>query len=189
MKTNKLSLETGKALVAVTMLISAVAIAGPPAQSGVVVRFEAEDFATIVDQEAGLIAVLGFDPVEACSGPGPIVNDIVEVMLVDIQADPERIAVFAKGEYRTTVWDFVEFDCDQFLGELPLAEGMATVKLTDNDFSVSSAPNNNAYGFSAHGTLYDPVTGAPLQLAAVFRAMWDKEADEAIVKKSKVTLR
>lgn len=184
----KFSLETGKALVAITMLISAGALAGPPAQSGVVIRFENEDFGVIVDQQAGLIAVLGFNPVQACSGD-PIVNDVVEVMAVGIQADPERIAVFAKGEYRTTVWDFVEFDCDQFLGELPLAEGMATVKLTDNDFSVSSAPNNNAYGFSAHGTLYDPVTGAPLQLAAVFRAMWDKEADEAIVKKSKVTLR
>ena len=184
----KFSLETGKALVAITMLISAGALAGPPAQSGVVVRFENEDFGVIVDQQAGLIAVMGFSPVQACSGD-PIVNDMVEVMAVGIQADPERIAVFAKGEYGTTVWDFVEFDCNQFLGELPLAEGMATVKLTDNDFSVSSAPNNNAYGFSAHGTLYDPVTGAPLQLAAVFRAMWDKEADEAIVKKSKVTLR
>jgi hypothetical protein len=185
----KFSLETGKALVAVTVLVSAGAIAGPPAQSGVVVRFEAEDFATIVDQEAGLIAVLGFDPVEACSGPGPIVNDIVEVMLVDIQADPARIAIFAKGEYQTTVWDFVEFDCDRFLGELPLAAGMATVKLTDNDFFLSSAPNNNAYGFSAHGTLHDPVTGAPLRMTGVFRAIWDKEADEAIVKNSKVTLR
>ena len=61
----KFTLQTGKALVAVTMIISAGAVAGPPAQSGVVVRFEAEDFATIVDQEAGLIAVFGFDPVEA----------------------------------------------------------------------------------------------------------------------------
>lgn len=185
----KFSLETGKALVAVTMLISAGAVAGPPAQSGVVVRFEAPDFGVIVDQQAGLIAVFGFDPVEACSGPGPIVNDIVQVMLVDIQADPERIAIFAKGEYRTTVWDFVEFDCDQFLGELPLAVGMATLKSTDNDFFVSSGPNSNAYGFSAQGTLHDPVTGAPLRLSAVFRAIWDKEADEPIVKKSKVTLR
>ena len=103
--------------------------------------------------------------------------------------DPERIAIFAKGEYRTTVWDFVEFDCDQFLGELPLAVGMATLKSTDNDFFVSSGPNSNAYGFSAQGTLHDPVTGAPLRLSAVFRAIWDKEADEPIVKKSKVTLR
>ena len=185
----KFSLETKKALVAVTMLISAGAVAGPPAQSGVVVRFEAEDFGVIVDQQAGLIAVLGFDPVEACSGPGPIVNDMVEVMLVDIQSDPARIAIFAKGEYRATVWDFVEFDCDQFLGELPLAVGIATVKTTDNDFLLSSAPNNNAYGFSANGTLHDPVTGAPLRLTGVFRAMWDKEADEAIVRTSKVTLR
>ncbi len=171
------------------MLISAGAVAGPPAQSGVVARFQAPDFGVIVDQKAGLIAVLGFDPVESCSGPGPIVNDMVEVMLVDIQANPARIAIFAKGEYRTTVWDFVEFDCDQFLGELPLAVGTATVKLTDNDFFLSSAPNNNAYGFSAHGTLHNPVTGAPLQLTGVFRAIWDKEANEAIVKKSKVSLR
>jgi hypothetical protein len=185
----KFSLKTGKALVAVTMLISAGAVAGPPGQSGVVVRFEAPDFAVIVDQEAGLIAVMGFNPVDACSGPGPIVNDIVEVMLVDIQADPSRIAIFAKGEYQTTVWDFVEFDCDQFLGELPLAAGVATVKTTDNDFFISSAPNSNAYGFSAHGTLYDSVTGAPMRLTGVFRAIWDKEADEEIVKKSKVTLR
>ena len=185
----KFTLQTGKALVAVTMIISAGAVAGPPAQSGVVVRFEAEDFATIVDQEAGLIAVFGFDPVEACSGPGPIVNDIVEVMLVDIQADPARIAIFAEGEYRTTVWDFVEFDCDRFLGELPLAVGIATLKYTDNDFTLSSAVNNNAYGVSAHGTLHDPVTGAPLRMTGVFRAIWDKEADEAIVKNSKVTLR
>ena len=185
----KFSLQTGKALVAVTMLISAGAFAGPPAQSGVVARFEAPDFGVIVDQKAGLIAVFGFDPVEACSDPGPIVNDMVEVMLVDIQADPARIAIFAKGEYRTTVWDFVEFDCDQFLGELPLAVGMATLKSTDNDFFVSSAPNSNAYGFSAHGTLHDPLTGAPMRLTGVFRAIWDKEADEAIVKNSKVTLR
>lgn len=185
----KFRLQTGKALAAVIMLISAGAVAGPPAQSGVVVRFEAEDFGVIVDQEAGLIAVLGFDPVASCSGSGPIVNDIVEVMLVDIQADPARIAIFAEGEYVTTVWDFVEFDCDQFLGELPLAVGMATVRLTDNDFFLSSAPNKNAYGFSAHGTLLDPATGAPLRLAGVFRAIWDKEADEAIVKSSKVTLR
>ncbi|KPK12885.1 MAG: hypothetical protein AMJ68_00440 [Acidithiobacillales bacterium SG8_45] len=187
MRTNKFSLETGKALVAVTMLISAVAIAGPPAQSGVVERFEAPDFGVIVDQKAGVIAVLGFDPVEFCSGA--VDNDIVAAMLVDIQADPSRIAIFAKGEYRTSVWDFVEFDCGQFLGELPLAVGMATVKLTDNDFFVSSAPNSNAYGFSAQGTLHDAVTGAPRRLTGVFRAIWDKEANEAIVKNSKVTLR
>jgi hypothetical protein len=66
---------------------------------------------------------------------------------------------------------------------------MATVKTTDNDFLLSSAPNNNAYGFSANGTLHDPVTGAPLRLTGVFRAMWDKEADEEIVRTSKVTLR
>jgi hypothetical protein len=183
----KFSLQIGKALVAVTMLISAGAFAGPPAQSGVVVRFEAPDFGIIVDQKAGLIAVLGFDPVEFCSGVGN--NDMVAVMLVDIQADAARIAIFAKGEYRTSVWDFVEFDCDQFLLEMPLAVGMATVKLTDNDFLVSSAPNSNAYGFSAHGTLHDPLTWAPMRLTGVFRAIWDKEADEAIVKNSKVTLR
>lgn len=183
----KFSLQTGKALFAVSLLVSAAAFAGPPAQSGVVIRFDSPDFGAIVDQEAGLIAILGFDPVEFCSGAGN--NDTVAVMLVDIQADPVRIAIFAKGEYRTSVWDFVEFDCDRFLLEMPLAVGMATAKTTDNDFLVSPAPNNNAYGFSAHGTLHDPVTGAPIRLAGIFRALWDKEADEAIVKTSKVTLR
>lgn len=183
----KFGLQSCKAIVAVTMLISASAYAGPPAQSGVVVRFDTPEFAVIVDQKAGLIAVFGSDPVDLCSG---IVDfDTFRIMAVDIQADPERIAIFAKGEVRASIWDFVEFRCDQFLTQMPLADGMATLQTTDNDFFVSSAPNNNPFGFSAHGKLVNPATGARMNLNAVFKAIYDKDTDEETIKISKITLR
>jgi hypothetical protein len=174
-------------LFAVAMLLSAAAPASPPAQSGVVTREDVPDAGFIVDHKAGLLTVVGIDPVEFCMGMGDF--DLLTFMTVDVQSDPERIALFAKGEMRASVWDFVEFNCDLFEVAQPLATGMAMIQSTDNDFNIASTPNSNAYGFSARGMLIATDTGKRMHLNAVYRAIWDKDAGEALVKNSKVTLR
>jgi hypothetical protein len=167
-----------KSMILVPALTAVIAwtttvLAGPPAQSGIVTRDEAEDFGIIVDQEAGLILITGIDPVEFCAGNTD--SDGLPNIIVDIPSDPERLARFVRGEGQTSVWDFVQFNCDMFNALQPVAVGMAVTNYTDNDFNLAPTPNANAFGFTVNGTLYDPITSEPKHLNAVWQGLINKQ--------------
>ena len=161
-------------IVAAAMLFSMPASSNPPATSGpIVIRFD-DAFAMFdVDTNAGISSILGADPNEFCIG---IIDfDTVSFMDVDVPEDANRISEKLSGHVRASVWPFTVFDCNLFLTVPPLATGMAKVKGTDNDLVVFLNPDNvnaNAFGYNAHGKLFDQ-SGSAKQFSLVFRGVWD----------------
>jgi hypothetical protein len=88
--------------------------------------------------------------------------------------DEDRIKQLAKGMVIASVWDFADFDCARFLTEMPLASGMATFHLNDNDLTVFLRDNQNAnaFGIKAHGDLFSPEMD-PLKFHLVWHVVWD----------------
>jgi len=149
-----------KLLIACALAVVAFgANADPPDQSGIVMRGDYMWGIAPVDEEAGLMAVLGFDPVEVCSGNFDF--DVISWSDKDIQ-DGLRLSTLAKGDMTTSVWNFYPFqgNCNRFLTEQPLATGLSKYKITDNDWYglryCDSKNNMNTVTRSAHGALYTP---------------------------------
>lgn len=165
-------------LAAVLMTLFSAAYADPPAQSGVVVR-DGDFFGTIwVDENAGLMVVFD-DVVGFCSDPGfefTVVPFMAALVSGDFPPNEGRLVYRLRGEIMASVWPIFEFDCDTFLGQLPIADGMVTVSGNDNDLFANLNPGNNinVFKYRAHGFLYTP-DGERKRLLFKYNGMWDGE--------------
>jgi len=172
------------ALILFALLMSAPVVSDPPAESGPnVTRFEDSLVVINVDTNAGLTAMLGFDPYEACQFIFDF--DTVAIKQVDIPSAPERIVDQFSGYVRASVWPFVipadvvfPAWCELIDIYPPLATGMVDINGTDNDLLVFTYvnKNENAFGWNAHGTLYDDNDGRVFHLT--YRAHWGGDGDD-----------
>jgi hypothetical protein len=157
----------------IALLLSVTTLADPPPASGPnVVRFDDTFALQVPDFEDNKQVILGADITEFCNG---VVNfDVIPFMEVTNPQDEDRIKQLAKGIVVASVWDFADFDCDRFLTEMPLASGMASFHLNDNDLNVFLRDNQNAnsFGVKAHGDLFSP-DGEPLKFQFVWHVVWD----------------
>lgn len=136
----------------VLMAMTFVAFADPPPFSGIVVRDSDPSAFTWIDAEAGLRVVVGADMDEYCAG---IINfDLIAYQ--DVNLSSGRIVSNMRGFMQTTVWDFLEFDCDLFTSVDPVASGFANFRWVDNDLLASDNNNNYAWTWMVHGKLEDP---------------------------------
>lgn len=153
------------------------AIAEPPANSGVVVRGTYNNAYFDVDMKKGISVVLGADISEFCNG----IEDFDVIAYSDKAVQQGlRIVTVEKSEVIASVWSFTEFDCGLFTTELPLATGMASMILNDNDLigneNCEEKNNINVFSRKAHGTLYAP-SGEARQFAMNFWGQFDCDAD------------
>ena len=133
------------------------AIAEPPASSGIVMR-DGYFFGSVeVDTDAGVLAVLGFDPIEYCADPDNAAFDFVTFSDKNLQ-NGFRLNTLEKGEMTASVWPLTEFQCDLIALSAPLATGIVKYRLHDNDLFgpefCDQKNNANAFGMKANGTLY-----------------------------------
>ena len=158
----------------IAILLSATALANPPAQSGPnVIRFEDGAAWGFVDFENGTQVILGANMAEFCGG---LINfDIVSFTEVSVPQDTDRIKQLIKGEVQATVWGFTDFDCALFTTELPLAAGMVRIQGNDNDLVVFLRDNNNAnsFGIRANGDMWSPASGERYRFHLVWHIVWD----------------
>lgn len=145
-----------------------------PAESGPVIRVEIPFWANVSDPEAGLLVVYGLDPVAACTGGDAF--DSIWLQEVQSQADILRLLGLLTGDVRTSVWPFTRFDCALFTTTQPVATGVSTLRVTDNDPLAFARPNQNAntFGYMAHGAL-TLADGRESQFSAHTRCVWDGE--------------
>lgn len=124
---------------------------GPPEFSGIVVRGETDIGLVWGDQKTGLMVAIGFDPLEYCSG---IENfDLISYTDKWLPNGRPLVTVEKGDDLRTSIWPFLDFDCELFASMDPLAVGTSDLVATDNDFFGASPDdsNANAWGFRAHG--------------------------------------
>jgi hypothetical protein len=158
--------------------------ANPPAESGIVVRDDLPIAGTWIDVKAELRVVVGADMLEFCAG---IIDfDLVPHHMVFLPGG--RDVFLYKGPMYTTVWPFLDFDCDLFTTVTPLAAGYADVVNTDNDPFSADANTANPYGFMAHGTLTRP-SGEDALFSGHWRALWDYDLNEPVVLSQKIRLK
>jgi len=153
-----------------------VALADPPAQSGMIVARGQDIFiGHYADQSRGLSATVGGDVREFCAG-GPLTFDLIEVQNIDVPEDADRlIQIFSADSIVVDIWPFTEFDCGQILSTDALASGTMAITGTDNDLVVYLYDDNvnwNAFGFSGHGQL-TTADGDSARLNTVHRCVWD----------------
>jgi hypothetical protein len=177
----------GTVLVVVLLIMAAVgpAAADPPDDSGAVERFGEQWFWGTDDYEHGWFVFLGFDIRDWACGEGAP-DDVVMYQNVDVPSNADRIVTTMKGEVRTSVWSM---DAD-FCSDAPLAEGMSSVVMTDNDFfawDYATGPNANSFGISAHGKLLGP-DGETLVFSMHDRIVWDGDDFSTFKNKIKVSL-
>jgi hypothetical protein len=139
--------------------------AGPPAESGVVLRENDIWGYVLVDQEAGLLLAAGFDPRELCADNFNL--DVVTALAVYVPPPKDGHGLIL-GEVRASVWDFAQFNCDFFLAMSPLAEGMASIM-----FGQTNGFKN--YRHTYKGMLYDPMTNEPIRMHAKMGVHFDGE--------------
>jgi hypothetical protein len=89
---------------------------------------------------------------------------------------------------RTTVWDFLDFDCDLFTTVPPVASGVADLIITDNAYLGVGPDDNfaNSWQFHAKGILYYSDGGAPARLSAFIKQLYGENPGYKVV--SKVSL-
>lgn len=146
-----------------------------PDASGIVVRDEFPVAFTWVDTKAGTRVTIGVDVFEFCAG---IINfDFVPYQDVLLPEDRPLLTLGLGDDMRTTVWPFLDFDCDLFTTVTPLAHGVSDLVHTDNDlFGAQPDDNNaNAWGFMAHGILASP-SGADAPFHAHIRLRFGNSA-------------
>ena len=171
-------------------------LADPPDESGPnVVRFEGNFLDWKVDEKSGLSAVLGFDPREACGLNFDF--DQVGIKDIDLPSAEERRALQFSGYVQAYVWEgllpepFLFFpNCAFFFASEPVAMGMVMVNGTDNDVFVFDYENTNrnAFGYNAHGKLYDYAGNARI-FHLTHRANWDGNDDESFSEKVMIRLK
>jgi hypothetical protein len=153
-----------------------VALADPPAQSGMIVARGQDNFiAHYSDPSRGLLVTLGGDVIEFCAH-GLLTFDLIEVQNIDVPEDANRlIQIFSADEMVIDVWPFTGFDCRAILSTDPLASGTVAITGTDNDLEVYNNPDNvnwNAFGFTARGEV-TTADGDSARLNTVHRCVWD----------------
>jgi hypothetical protein len=160
--------------VLLALCVAAPALSDPPAQSGPrVFRYNFDVAWVFSDFDSGLFVAFGVNMADYC-------NDVFEFeeftfMDVLVDEDSNRILGPGYGEVNTTVWGFPEFDCERFTTEFPLAEGMITLRLNDNDvyaWQPNERSNKNSFSFKANGPMWSYTTGERMQLHFVSHSVW-----------------
>jgi hypothetical protein len=173
-------------------------IAGPPPESGVVLRYDGLGFYWRYDQESDSTVYFGIDPLIICTQPFPAGYDAIPTMEVLMNTDDEALLRFKqqiRGELQTSVWDgFAPPVCGPIieLGLTPIANGSSHFKLNDNDLIPSLNPdghNFNSYGYNANGVLLNYDTGEPMRFMTYFHATWDGESIDSFRSIQKVKLK
>ena len=137
---------------------------GPPAEAGIIMRGSFPVGVTWVDFEAGTRVFFGVDINEFCAGT-------IDFELMDFQdanLPGGRIVSNGVGKMQTTVFDFLDFDCEMFTTIPPIAEGTTTLRAVDNDLEFSVVHNTNTWGYMAHGKLIG-ADGSPLNFNGFLR--------------------
>ena len=159
--------------VLLALCVAAPALSDPPAQSGPrVLRYNFDTAFVFSDFDSGLFVAFGVNMADYC-------NDVFEFeeftfMDVLVDEDSNRLLGPGYGEVYTAVWGFPENDCARFTTELPLAEGMITLRLNDNDvyaWEFNERSNKNSYSFRANGPMWSP-TDQSMRLHFVSHAVW-----------------
>ena len=184
------------ALALVVAFLSSVATAGPPDFSGVVMRGTTEIGFVFVDMKAGLLATLGTDPPDFCSGSGDI--DLVAWQDMNMPNGLRWVTINKGSDIRAYVYDFAAFEpyssvCDGVLnGVLPLATGYVNYRFQDNDYAAmdncESKENFNSFGWSFEGPLYSFVGGRKRQFSGHVRVVWDCDTDRIVHDDTKFSL-
>ena len=176
------------ALVLSVALFSSVATAVPPESSGVVMRGTTGMGFVFVDVKAGLLATLGTDPPDFCSGSGDI--DFVAWQDMNMRNGFRWVTINKGSDVRAHVYEFSAFDhydsvCEGVLdGVLPLATGYVNYRYRDNDYAAmqncESKENFNSFGFSFEGPLYSYFDGRKRQFSGHWRAVWDCDTGRVV---------
>ena len=163
----------------VLLSLSCFAFADPPAESGVVVRYDDFYGNFWFDFDNGWSIYQGTDLYGFCAGAADF--DTISIMEVFMRGDGHRYKNHYTGDLYTTVWPGIFFPdevCAQILfgtGQ-PIATGMARVVWNDNDVEPWLNPdrhNMNTVGFKSNGTLYDFSTGERMNFMMYWHALWD----------------
>lgn len=165
-----------------------IALAEPPASSGVVTRDSYNGGWVDVDPNAGMLSVLGFDIVQWCTDGAPF--ELISYSDKLVQSGL-RLNTLEKAELTASVWPFTVFDCDLFTTVAPLATGTASYRLHDNDLFgnefCEEKNNANAFGRKANGTLYSP-SGKKKQFSMHTTGIYDCETGTFPLFKTKINL-
>ena len=158
-------------LVLLALCMAAPAISDPPAQSGPrVFRYNYDTAFVFSDFDSGLFVAFGVDMADYCFAE----EEYEEFTFTDVFVNDDRILGPGYGEVYTEVWGFPEFDCARFTTEFPLAKGMITLRLNDNDvyaWAPNERSNKNSYSFKANGPMWSD-TGERMQLHFVSHSVW-----------------
>ena len=156
------------------------ALAEPPDSAGIVTRGDYTWADFYVDEESGLLVVLGVDIEDWCAAEVPF--DVIYYS-DKFLSNPPRINTLEKADVTTSVWDFTEFDCDLFTSVDPLATGIARLLYHDNDlfapWNCELKNNANAFGLKVNGTLYSP-SGEAMQFNMKWWGLYECEVDEFV---------
>lgn len=161
----------------VLVSLSCLSFAEPPVQSGNVYRGEDVVASIWIDWDAGLMLVFD-DVVASCSGDPEFEFATVPFMYVLVKGDAPpnegRIIDRFRGDVMASVWPIFPFNCNIFLTQLPIAQGIVTISGNDNDLFADLNPGNNVnvVKYRAHGFLYTP-EGERVRLLWKWNAMWD----------------
>jgi hypothetical protein len=168
------------ALVLLAALFCSATIASPPEYSGVVSRGTTEILFAFVDENAGLLATLGVDPVDFCNGSGDL--DFVAWQDMSMRNGLRWVTINKGSNVRASVYKLSEFAgydsiCDAVQGGvLPLATGEVNYRYQDNDYAGNEncefKENINSYGHSFAGPLYS-LDGRQRQFSGRDRVVWD----------------
>ena len=135
-------------------LVPASALADPPEESGIVIRYGVPTGVFFNGNFGTRMVTYGGDPIKACEET-PQVFDLWYAQDVLLPVDEVVFSLFKGPNVRTQVWPFAGFNCDLILTVPPLAEGTSTVVWTDNNLWGSETDRANSWNVSAHGVLYD----------------------------------
>lgn len=149
---------TGSLLAALlsTILLVPMALAAPPAESGVVTRFvEPGFFISYFDEDAGLLALAGPKPEQGCFGEG-FEDHPAEIMFVQTGAGPIKahfVHVMPVYVYDMTL---DEVCAAITAGGSVEALYTGTIRTVGNDNDLeTSLTRTNSFGASSHGTVWD----------------------------------
>jgi hypothetical protein len=138
------------------------------------VRYEDNYAVIFVDEERELQLVIGVDIAVYCTtGFFP---DIVRVMEVTNPVDQDVVSQLLMGRgLQAAVFPLYPFDCARYVGEGPIASGLADVVSTDNDlyayFETNTNPRVNSFQTKVNGTLYTP-EGTKVLLNCMWKTVW-----------------
>jgi len=130
---------------------AAFSITDAPVEAGIVMRGETMIAVGWTDLKEGIFVLIGFDPVEYCTGPASF--DVIPYQDVILRGGRGTLRHLQGEGLTTSVWPFPGFNCALVTTVQPLATGVSDLVNTDNDFYGDGRSNANAFGFRAHGTL------------------------------------